>query len=158
MRESTSWCGFGNSRLCIAPSNSRPFRTLERSLSSPPKARLPSCLVLASNHTVLPQRRPGRGSGVFSSTEYPVLVPTALTSFRAFLRLYARDVGTRNGSFAMAMIGCMEEYVDDDGFLDGDPLKEPFRTSCRELREGEKPVRQWKEELKDAFGRILQLG
>ncbi|KAF1953863.1 hypothetical protein CC80DRAFT_537136 [Byssothecium circinans] len=50
---------------------------LDGSLSSPRTAKLPLYLVVASDQTILPQRRPGRRSGVFSSTEYPVLLPRA---------------------------------------------------------------------------------
>ena len=89
----------------------------------------------------------------FFSTEYSVLVPSALVLLEAFLRLYARDVDTRIGSFAMTMIGYMEEYVDDDGLLDGDLFAEPLKTFYRELRRGEKPARQWTDELKNALGR-----
>ena len=72
------------------------------------------------------------------------------------MRLHARDVGTRVGSVAMAMIGYMEEYVDDNGLLNGDLLAEPLRTLYRELRRGERPVRQWKDDLKHALGEDLE--
>ena len=123
----------------------------DKSLSDPRKAKLPFDLVLASDQTVLPQRRPGRGSGVWSSASYPVLALRAHVLLEAFLRLYARDIGTRVGSFAMAMIGYMEEYVDDDGLLDADRLPQPLRDFYRELKEAKKPVRQWTDELKDAL-------
>ena len=51
----------------------------------------------------------------------------------------------------MAMIGYIEEYVDDDGLLNADDLPEPLRAFYRELREGKKPLRQWSEELKNAL-------
>ena len=70
----------------------------------------------------------------------------------AYLRLYARDAGKRVGSFGMAMIAYMEEYVDDDGLLDASQLPEPLGTFYAELREGKKPVRQWMGELQDALG------
>ena len=70
----------------------------------------------------------------------------------AYLRLYARDAGNRIGAFGMAMIAYMEEYVDDDGLLDASRLPEPLRTFYAELREGKKPVRQWKRELQEALG------
>jgi len=52
----------------------------------------------------------------------------------------------------MAMIGYVEEYIDDDGFLDASLLPEPLKTSYNELRQGKKPVRQWTKELKEALG------
>lgn len=52
----------------------------------------------------------------------------------------------------MAMIAYVEEYIDDDGLLDANLLPEPLKTSYKELRQGKKPVRQWKRELKEALG------
>ncbi|KAF2459310.1 hypothetical protein BDY21DRAFT_337917 [Lineolata rhizophorae] len=125
---------------------------LDDSLSSPQKLELPSYFVLASDQTVLPPWRPGRGSGVFKSGEYPVVVPRSFILLEAFLRLYARDSAKRIGSFGLPMIGYMEQYVDDDGFLDVTQLVEPLKTFYEELKEGKKPVRQWTTELKEALG------
>ena len=52
----------------------------------------------------------------------------------------------------MQMIGHMEEYIDDDGLLDANQLPEPLKTFYMELRQGNKPVRQWMKELKEALG------
>lgn len=125
---------------------------LDESLLCPQKPKLPPYLVLASDQTVLPPWRPGRGSGVFERIEHPVVIPQSIVLLEAFLRLYARDSAKRIGSFAMPMIGYMEQYVDDDGFLDAKQLPEPLRTFYMELREGKKPVRQWTKELKRALG------
>ncbi|KAH0847435.1 hypothetical protein AYO21_11168 [Fonsecaea monophora] len=125
---------------------------LDSSLLSPNKFMLPSHFVLASDQTVLPPWRPGRGSGVFKSDSDPVVVPKSHILLEAFLRLYARDSGKRIGAFAMAMIGYMEEYVDDNGLLDANLLPEPLRSSYKELRRGIKPVSQWTQELKEALG------
>jgi hypothetical protein len=65
--------------------------------------------------------------------------------------LYVRDRGKRIGAFAMAMIAYIEQYVDDDGFLEREQLREPLLTFYKELREGVKPVRQWAEELEEAL-------
>ncbi|KAF2107974.1 hypothetical protein BDV96DRAFT_588020 [Lophiotrema nucula] len=127
--------------------------SFDGTLSSPRKAKVPFDLVIASDQTILPPRRPGRGSGVFPSTEYPVLVPRAHVLLEAFMRLYVRDAETRTGSFAMAMITYMEEYVDEDGLLDVDRLPEPLGSFYKELGKGKKPVRQWTEELKGALRR-----
>jgi len=51
----------------------------------------------------------------------------------------------------MAMIGYMEQYIDDDGLLDANQLPEPLKTSYKELRQGRKSVRQWTKELKEAL-------
>ncbi len=131
--------------LCFLP-------PLDNSFSSPKKFKLPSQFILASDQTVLPPWRPGRGSGVFKSDCDPVVVPKSHILLEAFLRLYARDSGKRIGAFAMPMIGYMEEYVHDDGLLDTNQLPEPLKTSYKELRQGRKPVRQWTKELKEILG------
>lgn len=125
---------------------------LDSSLLFPKKLRLPSQFILASDQNILPPWRPGRGSGVFTSGCDPVVVPRAHILLEAFLRLYARDSGKRIGAFAMAMIGYVEEYIDDDGLLDANQVREPLKTSYMELRQGGKPVHQWTKELKDALG------
>ena len=125
---------------------------LHSSLSSPKTLELPSQFILASDHTALAPWRPGRGSGVFKSDCYPVIVPKSHILLEAYLRIYARDTGKRIGAYAMALIAYMEGYVDDDGFLDANQLPEPLKTFYKELREGKKPVRQWMIELKEALG------
>ncbi|KAF9870558.1 calcineurin-like phosphoesterase [Colletotrichum karsti] len=94
---------------------------------------------LATDQDTLPPWRPGRGSGVYLTTKQPIVVPKAHVLLEAFLRIYARDSGKRVGSFGMAMIGYIEQYVDDDGLLDVDLLPEPLRTLYKELHEGNNP-------------------
>jgi hypothetical protein len=81
-----------------------------------------------------------------------VVVPKSHILLKAFLRLYARDVGKCIGGFALSMICYMDQYVDDDGFLDANRLPEPLKKSYKELRQGIKPVRQWAKELREALG------
>ena len=90
--------------------------------------------------------------GVFKSDQDPVIVPKCHILLEALLRLYARDLGKHIGAFAMAMIGYVEDYIDDDGLLDASLLPGPLKTSYKELRQGKKPVRQWTKELKEALG------
>ena len=52
----------------------------------------------------------------------------------------------------MAMIAYVEQYIDDDGLLDANQLPEPLKTSYKELRQGVKPVRQWRKEFREALG------
>ncbi|KAJ9158501.1 Thioredoxin reductase [Coniochaeta hoffmannii] len=113
---------------------------------------LPPYFALASDRTIFPPWRPGRGAGVFKSAADAVIAPRSHILLEAYMRLYARDQGKRIGSFGIAMIAYMQLYVDADGFLDADLLPEPLRTSYRELQEGKKPIRQWMLELKDALG------
>ncbi|TQN64885.1 hypothetical protein CSHISOI_10529 [Colletotrichum shisoi] len=127
---------------------------LDSSLLCPPcpdTSKLPPHLTLASDDASLPPWRPGRGSGVFKPDSGPVVVPRAHVLLEAFLRLYARDSAKRIGAFAIAMIGYVEQYIDDDGLLDASRLPEPLRTSYMDLRQGSKPVRQWTRELKQAL-------
>jgi len=131
---------------------------LDRSFASPKEVKLPSFFVFASDQTVLPPWRPGRGSGFFKPGQYPVIVPKSHVLLEAFMRLHARDSGKRIGVFAMPMIGYIEEYVDEDGFLETEQLSEPLATFYKELREGGKPVRQWTEELKEALGLLENSG
>jgi len=81
-----------------------------------------------------------------------VILPRAHVFLQFYLQVYARDAQSRVGSYAMAMITYIEEYVDDDCFLDVELLPEPLRTSYKELGEGKKPVLQWTDELKVALG------
>jgi len=115
-----------------------------------------SQFILAADQTILPPWRPGRGSGVFKSGCDPVVVPKSHILLEVFLRLYARDSGKRIGAFAMAMIAYVEQYIDDDGLLDANQLPEPLKTSYEELRQGVKPVRQWRKELREALGIIQE--
>ena len=126
---------------------------IDSALSCPDKGQLPPEFILASDHTVLPPWRPGRGTGVFFKPDCdPVVVPQSHILLEAYMRLYARDCGKRVGSFAMAMIAYMELYVEADGLLDADRLPEPLRKFYRELNSGDKPVRRWTRELKEALG------
>ncbi|KAE9377756.1 hypothetical protein N431DRAFT_434904 [Stipitochalara longipes BDJ] len=91
---------------------------LEPSLASPKEVELPSFFVFASDHTVLPPWRPGRGSGFFKPGQYPVIIPKSHILLEAFMLLFDRDWNKRIGSFSMAMIAYIEMYVDEDGFLE----------------------------------------
>lgn len=115
--------------------------------------KLPRHFCRASDTLILPPSRPGRGCGALQPGHHPVLVPKAHVLLEAFLRLHVRDSGKKVGSFSMAMITYIEEYVDDDGLLDSDQLPEPLRTSYRDLRAGRwESVDQWLRDLKEALG------
>ncbi|KXH51473.1 hypothetical protein CSIM01_08259 [Colletotrichum simmondsii] len=120
------------------------------SILSGENASLSPTFALACDRDVLPPWRPGRGTGAFQSSNSSVVVPRAHILLESYLRLYARDAGKTLGSFAMAMIAYMEEYV-DDGLLDSSQLPEPLQTFYKELRVGEKPVRQWTKEFRQSL-------
>lgn len=112
-----------------------------------------SPFVLASDSTILPPERPGRGCGVFTDKNaHPVVVPRAVILLEAFMRLYARDQGKPKGSFAMAMIDYVGLYVDEDGLLDASLLPSPLKELYQKLNAGGMTLRQWTKELKAALG------
>ncbi|KLU91866.1 hypothetical protein MAPG_10815 [Magnaporthiopsis poae ATCC 64411] len=133
---------------------------IDSALLSPAGDKLPCQFTLASHQSTLPPWRPGRGAGVFKPGHHPIVVPRSHILLEAFLRLYARNVGKRIGSFGMAMIGYMEGYVDDDGLLDAGLLPEPLRGFYKELHDENmtKPVRQWTRELREALGVVSEEG
>lgn len=114
------------------------LKPLDWSLSSPKEIDLPSWFIFASNQTILPPWRPGRGSGFLKPGQYPVIVPKSYVLLEAFMLLYARDWEKRIGDFSMAMIAYIEQYVDEDGFLETEQLSEPLLTFYKELRKGGK--------------------
>lgn len=128
------------------------LRPLDLSLASPKEVELPSSFTFASDQIFLPPSRLGRGSGYFESCEYPVLVSKPHILLEALMLLYARDWDKRIGGFSMAMIGYIELYVDNDGFLDLEQLSEPFSTFYKELRVVAKPLLQWTEEFVRTVG------
>ncbi|KAJ6445426.1 NAD dependent epimerase/dehydratase [Purpureocillium lavendulum] len=114
---------------------------------------LPPQYLLSTDQASLPPRdRPGRGSGVFAHPEDAVVVLKSHVLLEAYMRLFARDSGKQIGSYSMAMVDYMELYVDEDGFLDVDLLPEPLRTFYKDLKEGDKSVRQWRWDLREALG------
>ena len=124
---------------------------LDSSLLFPKKSKLPPHFVLASDDTVLPPWRPGRGSGSFKEGGDQVLALKSHVLLEALMRIYARDAETRVGTFGLSMVAYIEEYVDGDGFLEISELPEPLRAFYGELREGRKPIRPWTAELKRAL-------
>ncbi|KAK1687647.1 hypothetical protein BDP55DRAFT_630300 [Colletotrichum godetiae] len=123
-----------SAELCSASSPERrtPPPTFHAHIKAS-EVTLPSTFALACDRDVLPPWRPGRGTGAFQSSNSSVIVPRAHVLLEAYLRLYALGSGKPVGSFAMAMIAYMEEYVDDDGLLDSSQLPEPIKSFYKEL-------------------------
>lgn len=69
------------------------------------------------------------------------------------MRIYAHDVGTTVGPFALTMIPYMELYVDDDGFLDADQLPDSVRELYDHRRNRIEPLRQWTWAVQKSLGR-----
>lgn len=123
-------------------------------LLAPTRTNLPPPFALASDESVFPPWRPGRGLGLFKPGLDPVVAIRSHVLLEALLRLYARDAAKRVGGFGIAIIGYMELYVDNDGLLDANLLPEPLRSFYKELHDGimTKSVRQWTRELREALG------
>ncbi|AEO66972.1 uncharacterized protein THITE_2075708 [Thermothielavioides terrestris NRRL 8126] len=113
---------------------------------------LPAYFALASDESVFPPWRPGRGLGVYPSAAGPVVALRSHILLEAYMRIYARDHGKQVGSIGISMIAYMQLYVDEDGFLDADLLPEPLRTFYGELKQWKKPLRQWTLEFRAALG------
>lgn len=124
----------------------------DSSFLSPKTPGLPAPFVLASDKTVLPPSRLGRGAGLFTCDDYPVIVPKSHVMLEAFLHLHARDSGKISGSYTLAMIAYVELYIDRDGFLNVDLLPEPLRTFYVEFQRAPRPIHQWTMKLKTALG------
>lgn len=124
------------------------------SLLSPVATKLPAQYILATDQTVLPPSRPGRSSGFFkpSATSAPVVVVRSHVLLEALMRIYARDMGTTVGSFALTMVAYIELYVDDDGFLDTSQLPDDVRELYEQHRSRTMPRRQWMKVVKTTLG------
>lgn len=125
---------------------------LQAALTTPDKGQLPPYYALASDESILPPSRLGRGSGFFKSTVHPVVIVPSHVLLEAFMRICARSVNTPPGGFSISMISYVGPYIDDDGFLDLKQLSEPLSSSYLGLRQGKMPVRQWVNELKTLLG------
>lgn len=110
---------------------------------------LPAPFVWATDATVLPPSRPERSSGVFQVVpgRHPIVGIRAHVLLEAFLRIYARDVGTMAGSFGASMVAYMSLYVDADGYLDRKRVPPPLLALYETFDSA--PLRQWTAELKE---------
>ncbi|GAO18651.1 uncharacterized protein UV8b_03399 [Ustilaginoidea virens] len=125
---------------------------LQAALITPDRGQLPPYYALASDKSILPPSRIGRGSGFFTSTVHPVVIVPSHVLLEAFMRFCARYIWTPPGGFSISMICYVGLYIDEDGFLDLNQLSEPLSSSYLALKRGEMPVRQWANELKKLLG------
>ncbi|CAJ2506277.1 Uu.00g004070.m01.CDS01 [Anthostomella pinea] len=107
--------------------------------------------VLASDTSVLPGPRLGRGRGAFSKDGGHVVVPSASTMLEAYIRLTSAYRG-QTDTFYLSMITYVEEYIDADGLLDDTLLSEPCRAFWRGLKNGQRGVRELVDELQLSLG------
>ncbi|KAG5926249.1 hypothetical protein E4U42_003489 [Claviceps africana] len=125
---------------------------LEAALVMPDQGELPPPYALASDESILPPYRPGRGCGFFTSTVHPVVIVRPHVLLEAFMRFCARYIDTPGGGFSISMICYVGLYIDDDGYLDLKQLSEPLASSYRALSDGSRSVRQWIHEVKKLLG------
>lgn len=108
----------------------------DASLASPRARQLPSYLALACDRTALPPFEIGMGRGVFESDQTVVLVPRAHILLEALMRIMARDLEKKAGTYAYAMFGYIGLYVEKRGLLDTSLLPEPFGMLYKNARDG----------------------
>ncbi|KAG5946271.1 hypothetical protein E4U59_004165 [Claviceps monticola] len=125
---------------------------LEAALITPDQGQLPPPYALASDESILPPWRPGRGAGVFKSKAYPVVVVRSHVLLEAFMRICARYSHTLAGSFSKSMVIYVSMYIDDDGYLDLKKLPEPIVSSYLAYTTTSISGRQWLAELRQMFG------
>ncbi|KAI1175615.1 hypothetical protein F4777DRAFT_549271 [Nemania sp. FL0916] len=84
--------------------------------------------ISASDKSMLPGPRLGRGRGALSEGGGQVTVPSSHTMLEAYIRLSAAHLDNSHGAFYLSMITYMDEYVAADGLLDEKLLSEPAQT------------------------------
>jgi hypothetical protein len=99
----------------------------------------PEDIILASDSR-LPTSRPGRGHGCFKADTFPVCIPSAHRLLKAYLRLIAKPREPDYEGFWMSMEIYIEEYVDNDGFLDEAALDSRCRPFYSAFKNSEKPI------------------
>ncbi|KAI1127342.1 hypothetical protein F5Y10DRAFT_266153 [Nemania abortiva] len=116
-----------------------------------PGARVLGPYVLASDTSVLPGPRAGRGHGALSKGGR-VIVPSAHTLLEAYIRLSAAHLNQPRGPFYLGMITYVDMYIDADGLLDETLLPEPCRVFWRDWKKDE--LSMW--QLCDQFKATLE--
>ncbi|KAH8689836.1 hypothetical protein BGW36DRAFT_307791 [Talaromyces proteolyticus] len=97
-------------------------------------------LILASNSTALPPRRPDRGSGFFMSGKYPVIVPRLCLLMETFMRLYIRDKKKREGAYARTVIRLLTPYVENEEHPGSVEISDLVRRHYETLARGDELV------------------
>ncbi|KAI1109640.1 hypothetical protein F5Y14DRAFT_455810 [Nemania sp. NC0429] len=116
-------------------------------LGSVPEAKIPvrtaieknptRLYISASDKSVLPEPRPGRGRGALSEGGGQVIVPSSHIMLEAYIRLSAAHLDGGHGPFYLSMITYVEEYIAGDGLLDEKLLSEPAQTFWQGWQQGE---------------------
>lgn len=95
-------------------------------------------LTVASNSAALPPRRPGRGSGFFTTSEYPVIVPRLHLLMETFMRLYLRDSKKREGAYAMDMMERLIPCMNDADLPGSSEIPERIKKHYEALERGDR--------------------
>ncbi|KAI0106886.1 hypothetical protein F4814DRAFT_452098 [Daldinia grandis] len=106
--------------------------------------------IFASDDSILPPPRHGRGHGAFSKEGFPVIVPTAHTILEAYMRLSIAHLEEYN-SFYLSMMAYVAGYIDADGLLDDTQLPEFCRKFWPDFKDGQRQTREMMNELQDYF-------
>ncbi|KAI1647084.1 uncharacterized protein F4817DRAFT_316177 [Daldinia loculata] len=106
--------------------------------------------IFASDDSILPRPRHGRGHGAFSKEGFPVVVPTAHTILEAYMRLSIAHREQYSG-FYLGMMTYVAEYIDADGLLDDTQLPESCRKFWHDFKDGQRQTREMMNELQDYF-------
>ncbi|KAI1284406.1 hypothetical protein F5Y07DRAFT_393375 [Xylaria sp. FL0933] len=112
---------------------------------------------LEASSPELPQWRPGRGHGAFSSHGSPVLVPRAHILLEAFIRL-ASAFREDYCNYFLGMITYMSEYPFRDGLINIDLLSEPCRSFWDGREQGRLTVRELMDNLQRDLGDDIDRG
>ncbi|KAI2610613.1 uncharacterized protein GGS25DRAFT_518912 [Hypoxylon fragiforme] len=106
--------------------------------------------IFASDDSILPPPRHGRGRGAFSKEGFPVVVPTAHTMLEAYMRL---SIAHRDeyGGFYISMMAYVAQYIDADGLLNDTKLPESCREFWHDFKLGQRRTREMMDELQNYF-------
>lgn len=105
---------------------------VQASSSKRPDAEDPH--VTHASDSRLPSTRIGHGRGRFSSSLYPVRIPTALKYCEALILLLCRDRGSAYETYWIAILTYMLEFVDGTDILREEILGPPYKSFYHALK------------------------
>ncbi|EFY86916.1 hypothetical protein J3459_005993 [Metarhizium acridum] len=101
---------------------------------------LPQHLTLASSSADLPPHRPGRGSGFFTTVEYPVVVLRLHVLLDTYIRLYLRDRKRRDGAYARHSIKLLTPCIDDEELPGSREISDRIKRYYKTLANGDEII------------------
>ncbi|KAH0593112.1 hypothetical protein MHUMG1_09114 [Metarhizium humberi] len=97
-------------------------------------------LTLASSSADLPPRRPGRGSGFFTTVEYPVVVLRLHALLEAYIRLYLRDRKRRDGAYARHSVKLLTPCIDVEELPGSREISDRIKRYYKTLANGDEII------------------